>query len=631
MAQEWLDKQLERNKELYTEKHLLKTAITTWNVRGAAPEKGSLPATSLHNVDMAVLCFQEAAFAAAWSKPEKQRFLDTLEEECLGGSGHVLVADCLSSGLLTLVYLAPKHTQHVGEVFIGANKPAIFKTEEALAVALRIHNSVFCVVNTRFHHSSDSPEKRNAFHRNILETTALHCEATGTSITLRDCAVLFWCGDLNYKTAAPRKEASSLLEKKQFDLLARYDHLGMQQKNKNAFEDFAESRIEFPPTYRIVPTQSEYALSAVPCYPDRILWRKYDGVFCLSYASGERSFHSDHLPVVGEYAFFIHASCEDKKNGLVQTMLRHIDLYENSLIPRAELFPVFIDIGTVYFLARKFTSFSVVNTGNTILRYAIETEKPCRWVSFGTSSGVLYPGQKEKIPVSVCVKKSDATKMNTEVLLPEIVVRVKIKGNGEKLVHLHGVFAKTLLCTSLEEHVRRKTTTKPDGTKVGVMVCPWHLWRLLDLLQKKITTPDLFLDLGHKKLVFAVLRALDTKTPLTDEMSSPGGVRAAAHALLILLRCLSVPVIPPLYRPDFFEADTPSKARKATAHIPPVHKTTFLHLLSFLTLLVTKNHTAGKARIATAFVKPLFGNTLSEKETKKAEAVLLLLLAGTND
>ena len=81
--------------------------------------------------------------------------------------------------------------------------------------------------------------------------------------------------------------------------LLRHDQLLRTISEGQAFPDFAEAEISFPPTFKFDKGTRDYDTShknRIPAYTDRILF-KPNGVQVIEYDSVQDAVHSDHRPV----------------------------------------------------------------------------------------------------------------------------------------------------------------------------------------------------------------------------------------------------------------------------------------------------------------------------------------------
>jgi hypothetical protein len=127
---------------------------------------------------------------------------------------------------------------------------------------------------------------------------------------------VFFCGDLNYRLDLPREfvddtlsKMKTLAKKGDSESLTRseelrsrlllYDQLHRVIAQGDAFNGFAEGKLEFMPTFKFDKESNEYDTShkqRIPAWTDRILFKP----LCtrvIEYTSEEDSKHSDHRPV----------------------------------------------------------------------------------------------------------------------------------------------------------------------------------------------------------------------------------------------------------------------------------------------------------------------------------------------
>lgn len=131
-----------------------------------------------------------------------------------------------------------------------------------------------------------------------------------------DC--VFWLGDLNFRLAVNRDHVFERLKADTPDTyqhLLQWDQLSQARKKGEAFAEFEEGTINFPPTFKYDPGTDHYDTSSkqrVPSYTDRILFKSKRGdISCISYASCPLFRTSDHKPVLGHFTCKIRPGRDD--------------------------------------------------------------------------------------------------------------------------------------------------------------------------------------------------------------------------------------------------------------------------------------------------------------------------------
>ncbi|KIR79357.1 inositol-polyphosphate 5-phosphatase [Cryptococcus gattii EJB2] len=91
-------------------------------------------------------------------------------------------------------------------------------------------------------------------------------------LTLEDCHLLIWMGDLNFRVDLPDGEVRKLVENKDWAGMLIRDQLKNDIKEGKSFVGFEEAEITFPPTFKYVHGSSTLDTKRSPAYTDRILY-----------------------------------------------------------------------------------------------------------------------------------------------------------------------------------------------------------------------------------------------------------------------------------------------------------------------------------------------------------------------
>ena len=142
----------------------------------------------------------------------------------------------------------------------------------------------------------------------------------------------FFFGDLNYRVQplenledrpAMHAIVRGHISNQEWDTLLGFDQLRAQQRARVAFHQFDEAKIDFPPTFKVVPGETSddpavlYNAKRVPSYCDRVLWRAlpHCRVRCESYRSHPEVTSSDHIPVTAALRVELPQVHKDSKVG----------------------------------------------------------------------------------------------------------------------------------------------------------------------------------------------------------------------------------------------------------------------------------------------------------------------------
>lgn len=149
---------------------------------------------------------------------------------------------------------------------------------------------------------------------------------------------LFFFGDLNYRLVPSMKThhenflwVCDKINAEDYSSLDSVDQLLAEREKRNIFVNFEEAPICFAPTYKIDSNSDDYCKLRIPSYCDRILWHSLPSrrhmIKCFEYNSPNKSFGSDHRPVLAkfqistpQYHIFRYPSKRSENRGLRVTL-----------------------------------------------------------------------------------------------------------------------------------------------------------------------------------------------------------------------------------------------------------------------------------------------------------------------
>ncbi|CAL4188586.1 unnamed protein product, partial [Meganyctiphanes norvegica] len=135
--------------------------------------------------------------------------------------------------------------------------------------------------------------------------------------TTRVTPEYFWECPLKFCQGVPRYLFSAIVHNGEcaHSWLSALHHFSIQLNKREAFKEFEEGRIIFPPTFKYDPGTDHYDSSSkqrVPSFTDRILYRcSRGGINCIRYDSLPLFRTSDHKPVWGVFTCKIRPGKDD--------------------------------------------------------------------------------------------------------------------------------------------------------------------------------------------------------------------------------------------------------------------------------------------------------------------------------
>ncbi|CAG8542546.1 6347_t:CDS:10, partial [Scutellospora calospora] len=297
----------------------------TFNVSGQEVSESLVPWLECdYDIDVYAIGFQETDLSA-------EAFLlnDSVREE--EWSDAVLKAlgdkaeDYWKAVLMVLV--KKEHHPYIKDIrsdSAGVGLMGMMGNKGGVAIRFRFHGSYLCFVNCHLAANPGGLERRNQDYMEIcrrmtfpIDTSEGYSSLYGwvgdyipPSAKYAAAAVVGMGGMIIPGINAPNNPSmdvvepvvKSMLEKGDMELLLNFDQLNMQRRNKQAFYEFEEGTITFPPTYKYDFKTNDFDTSEKkrsPAWTDRILWRSKESDWCkqLTYKSHMDIRLSDHKPV----------------------------------------------------------------------------------------------------------------------------------------------------------------------------------------------------------------------------------------------------------------------------------------------------------------------------------------------
>lgn len=231
--------------------------------------------------------------------------------------GYIIAKSTRLQGILLLVYTQMKHVTHLRDIEAQYTKTGlggIWGNKGAVSIRFNIYGCSVCLVNCHLTAHDHLLADRINDYNTIIKQHIYHVSET-TNILYHDYVI--WIGDLNFRTDHPTGSSPTSeeivatlqkIEKDKYNNILRHDQLNAVRETGEAFSEFTESEIRFPPTYKFLIGGDEYDIKRKPSWTDRILYKvnanNYENITLRakveSYNHIPHYTVSDHKPVVAQ-------------------------------------------------------------------------------------------------------------------------------------------------------------------------------------------------------------------------------------------------------------------------------------------------------------------------------------------
>ncbi|XP_042857450.1 phosphatidylinositol polyphosphate 5-phosphatase type IV-like isoform X2 [Penaeus japonicus] len=303
----------------YIPKRSITIFIATWNMNGKEPpqnlEDFLLPEALEQVPDMYVVGTQESGGSRSEWEVRLQAAI---------GPSHCLFTSAIFGVLHLVIFLRRDLLWFcsVPEEATYSLRPGVaYKTKGGVGIGFQFFGTRMLFINSHLTAHEEKQQYRIQNFRNICHSLdiprLLPHKFKNKDVTHRyDC--VFWLGDLNFRLAVNREHVFERLKQpglEAYQHLLQWDQLSQAQQKGEAFTEFTEGTITFPPTFKYDPGTDHYDTSSkqrVPSYTDRILFKSGRGaITCSSYNYCPLFRTSDHKPVSGVYECKIRPGKDD--------------------------------------------------------------------------------------------------------------------------------------------------------------------------------------------------------------------------------------------------------------------------------------------------------------------------------
>lgn len=300
--------------------------IMTWNVVCRGPIEDLRSALGLEPPvieealpDMYAIGFQEVS-----ARPQhllSQAFFEEPWIQAIRNALHkynyVKVKHVRLQGLILSIFTKREHLIHlrgIQSTYTRTGLGGVWGNKGGVTIRLCAYGCSMCFVNSHLAaHESEIFQRINEY--NIIIEKQRFVDDQATNILTHDYS--FWFGDLNFRVDdCTMDEMRALIENSTFDQVLQKDQLNRVRSKGEAFHEFMEHDITFPPTYKFQIDRMGYNFSnRKPAWTDRILYRftknAYENVALdlkqHQYVSHELYVQSDHKPVSGFFTLKVFA------------------------------------------------------------------------------------------------------------------------------------------------------------------------------------------------------------------------------------------------------------------------------------------------------------------------------------
>ncbi|BAU02649.1 hypothetical protein VIGAN_11220600 [Vigna angularis var. angularis] len=197
--------------------------------------------------------------------------------------------------------------RHLSVSSVGCGIMGYFGNKGSVSIRFYLHETSFCFVCSHLASGGKESDRRqrNFNATDILSRTIFPSgPLQDRPQKIIDHDRIVWLGDLNYRIYMPSSTTQSLIKKREWETLLKYDQLKLELMEGNVFQGWHEGAIEFPPTYKYRPNSKDYLgcdeqhtrkRGRSPAWCDRIIWFG-KGMRQIQYNRSESRL-SDHRPV----------------------------------------------------------------------------------------------------------------------------------------------------------------------------------------------------------------------------------------------------------------------------------------------------------------------------------------------
>lgn len=303
--------------------------IMTWNVVCRGPIEDLRCALGLEPPvipealpDMYAIGFQEVS-----ARPQhllSQAFFEEPWIQAIRNALHkysyVKVKHVRLQGLILAIFTKREHLiqlRGIQSTYTRTGLGGVWGNKGGVTIRLCVYGCSICFVNSHLAAHESETFQRICEYNTIIEKQRF-VDSQATNILTHDYT--FWFGDLNFRVDdCTMEEMKASIENNTYEQMLQKDQLNRVRNKGEAFHEFSEQEITFPPTYKFQIDRMGYNFShRKPAWTDRVLFRytknAYENVTLdlkpHQYVSHDLYIQSDHKPVSAFFTLKVFAKPE---------------------------------------------------------------------------------------------------------------------------------------------------------------------------------------------------------------------------------------------------------------------------------------------------------------------------------
>ncbi|XP_074662996.1 type II inositol 1,4,5-trisphosphate 5-phosphatase-like [Tubulanus polymorphus] len=625
----------------YTYRKSLRIYCGTWNVNDQSPPQAlhawivcDVEPPDVYAIGLQEMDLSKEAFLYNISSQREAQWIDKLSMSLHPDAKYEMVHYERLVGIMLMVFVQEKHMPFVKEVFTKSVATGMMNkmgNKGGVALSLKLYNSSICFVTSHLAAHLEEYERRNQDFHQIYDRMIF----IGSELyTIESHEFIFWFGDLNYRIDGINIDVikECIAKKNDLDLIYLFDQLRTEMRKGNVFKRFEEGKPTFNPTFKYDPGTDNWDSSEKnrkPAWCDRILWCG-SHIKQLEYRSHPILRISDHKPVSA--LFDVQVSVIDD-NAYKSVMIEVINELEREKKENQPKLTIKVDPNELHFENVKFMEpqlkrITITNNG----KYPVQSrfiEKldgaiSLPWLKVYTQDLCLQPGQEISIDVEVFVNIDYAGMLSSGDNVLEDILVLQVVSMPDLFISVTGGYTNSCFGSPLESRQPMKleyrpeiTSSSTDNARKGICFeVPLEIWRLVDHIYRNGLEEE---GLFQEGLLLWNLQTIRETLDAGDTEEFCESVHTIAETLLILLDALPEPVIPSnFYQRCLDSCNDEELAKEVVYNLPPVHRSVFHYLCSFLRELL-KNQESNK--LDTEFLTWIFGNIILKCPFAKTKLV----------
>ena len=521
LRQSFIDNELKKRIDEYTDYDKLKLYIGTWNLNAQKLKNDKDVSEFIKpGYDIYVIGFQEIVdlnnVGNLLIDHEESIIWENIINDYLGKK-YIKISSVHMVGLSMCIYI--KNTINKSAItnlkeqicgvglmdFMGAGG-----NKGGVAIRFELYDSKLCFINTHLAAHKHNIKERNEQYHTIIDR--LNFEVDNQVINILNHDIIFWFGDLNYRLNYDNlNDVYQLINQKLYKELLLKDQL-LNEKDKNQiFNQFIEGIITFPPTYKFIANTNLYdnrpdKKLRMPAWCDRILWYKSKHIKQIQYNSIENLLISDHKPVYSTFNLDIKRSNIKKRKLILKDILRLLDINENEAIPKISINQPIINFNHIKYNEKITKILTINNNGSVLAGFYFDKRQPANiicqpWITISPLYGILSPNQSIDIEITICITKDYAYDLIRKKKQIEETLILNVENGGATFILIDGIYNESQYGVSLSylmlKQQQQHNEQQLQNDQLSSIYIPNILYQLIDNIHNKIDINDILFDINE--------------------------------------------------------------------------------------------------------------------------------------